>query len=104
MTIYAVDQLRHEGYQIEINFVRRDRPPIPNVGRYQVPLRNVHVSELDSYEDDQTAVGPEDVNVEEAWMMDKNRNLESGGKLRCWNCQEDGHVFKTQKYFAIDAA
>ena len=93
MTIHTVDQLRHESYQIEINFVRRDRPPIPNVGRYQFPLHNVHVSDLDRYEDDQSAVGPEDVNVEEVRMIDKNRTPEAGGELRCWNCQEDGHVF-----------
>ena len=90
MNIYSVDQLRHECYQVEQNFSKRDRNPISNTNRFP-PMRSVHVNEVE-FEESVDEIIDDGIGVEEARLIGQNRaNMLS--KLICYNCRKPGHVY-----------
>ena len=86
MSIYSIDQLRHECFQIEQNFPRRDRVP-PPINRFpNGRVQQVHEIEEQGVDDDF-------VQVDEARYVRPNKNTAVGAKIVCYNCREPGHIF-----------
>ena len=86
MSIYSIDQLRHECFQIEQNFPRRDRMPTTQLGRFQ-GNRIAQVHEIEEQGEE------EYVQVDEARFVRPNKNTGTGSKIICYNCRQPGHIF-----------
>ena len=93
MSVYSVDQLRHECYQIEQSFVRKDRVPAQNMNRFQQPTRAPQVHEVELSTEHQREEDYVEYEVEEVRALNQNRNATVASKLVCWNCRGEGHVF-----------
>ena len=93
MSIYSVDQLRHECYKIEINFGKVFRGPSPNINRFQPATRGAHVNEVVAEEDESSVEEVIGYNVEEVRITNQGQGVNDKSKLICWNCREAGHVF-----------
>lgn len=90
MNIYTVDQLRHESYQIEQIFSKKDRMPFAN--RYVPNTRAAQLNEIEVQHCEQEFEVPE-IAVEETQYVNPFR-AKDRTKLPCYNCSQLGHFFK----------